>query len=294
MSFDATSLAPALLMTSASAPELLPAELAVLLDGAQAQQWHQQPLHPTQQNRMAQRLGQRMAESRLREAGMLTRRARRIARHTLAPGVQACVLYQGDGQRPSEPCWVVWADLAPGSQWQAPSPPQGQCSEWLVMAGAVQLHNSPVAGPPLTLTVRDYHRCGAGQPAPCWHSPGGARLFLRQSWVQADSDTAQLTLHDAQAGWQDFGPLIRRRVLWSGHGQAALLYHALPGAVVPRHRHGHDEECLMLSGELFLDDLLLCEGDYQLAPAGTGHQLTTTDTGVVIYAHGDLDLQFEP
>ena len=58
------------------------------------------------------------------------------------------------------------------------------------------------------------------------------------------------------------------------------------------HDHGHDEECLMLQGELFLDDVLLQEGDYQLAPAGTSHRITETDTGVVIYAHGDLDLRF--
>ena len=48
----------------------------------------------------------------------------------------------------------------------------------------------------------------------------------------------------------------------------------------------------MVQGELFLDDLLLQHGDWQLAPAGTGHHTTATDTGVVIYAHGDLDLQF--
>ena len=71
-----------------------------------------------------------------------------------------------------------------------------------------------------------------------------------------------------------------------------MLYLAQPGAQVPRHTHGHDEECLMVQGELFLDDLLLQPGDYQLAPAGTGHFITETDTGVVIYAHGDLDLQF--
>ena len=87
-------------------------------------------------------------------------------------------------------------------------------------------------------------------------------------------------------------PGIRRRVLWTAGGEAALLYRADPGARVPGHAHGHDEECLMVQGELFLDDVLLQPGDYQLAPAGTGHRVTETDTGVIIYAHGDLDLQF--
>lgn len=48
----------------------------------------------------------------------------------------------------------------------------------------------------------------------------------------------------------------------------------------------------MVQGELFLDDVLLREGDYQLAPAGTGHRVTEIDTGVVIFAHGDLGLKF--
>ena len=79
---------------------------------------------------------------------------------------------------------------------------------------------------------------------------------------------------DFMAGWPAFAPGIRRRVLWQRDGQAALLYHAQAGAQVPHHTHGHDEECLMVQGELFLDDVLLQPGDYQLAPAGTGHRIT--------------------
>jgi quercetin dioxygenase-like cupin family protein len=71
-----------------------------------------------------------------------------------------------------------------------------------------------------------------------------------------------------------------------------MLYWAQPGAQVPLHTHGHDEECLTLQGEIFLDDVLLQAGDYQLAPAGSRHRITETDAGAVIYAHGDLDLNF--
>jgi quercetin dioxygenase-like cupin family protein len=62
--------------------------------------------------------------------------------------------------------------------------------------------------------------------------------------------------------------------------------------VVPLHGHGHDEECLMVQGELFLDDVLLQPGDYQLAPAGSMHRVTETDRGAILFAHGDLELQF--
>ena len=73
---------------------------------------------------------------------------------------------------------------------------------------------------------------------------------------------------------------------------AAMLWLAEPGATVPHHHHGHDEECLMLRGDLFQDDYLLREGDYQLAPSGTAHETVSTDTGALIYAHGDLQMQF--
>ncbi len=48
----------------------------------------------------------------------------------------------------------------------------------------------------------------------------------------------------------------------------------------------------MAQARCVADDVLLQRGDYQLAPAGSGHRFTATDTGVVIYAHGDLDLSF--
>jgi len=69
-----------------------------------------------------------------------------------------------------------------------------------------------------------------------------------------------------------------------------MLYRAAPGAAVPRHGHRHDEECLMLEGELFLDDLLLRRGDYQIAPAGTAHGAVLAETDVLLFAHGDIEL----
>jgi hypothetical protein len=140
-----------------------------------------------------------------------------------------------------------------------------------------------------SLTLRDYRVVPPGGAADVLHSDTGALLFLRES---AGAACEPFTVRDDQAGWPDYAPGIRRRVLWQHAGQAALLYAAEPGASVPMQLHGHDEECLMVQGELFLDDVLLQAGDYQLAPAGTGHRVTETDTGVVIYAHGDLDLKF--
>ena len=245
------------------------------------------------------RLLGRAAASLRAEAGMVTVRRRRLPRQGLADGVVAQQLYAaapGQALRPGQPLRVRLIELADGAVLSpdllvpalidAQGQPQPCRCEWLVMSGNV------CCGDEL-LSARDYHLTPPGQALPGWRAQGQALLFLRESAVAAAAPAeAAFTLRDADAGWPDFAPGIQRRVLWQQGGQAALLYLAQAGAQVPMHSHGHDEECLMLQGELYLDDLLLLEGDYQLAPAGSGHRITATDTGVVIYAHGDLDLQF--
>ncbi len=242
-----------------------------------------------------QRLLQRAAASRKAEACMVTVRRRRAAPEAPAEGVRVHALYgAGTGAlRPGEPRRASLIELAAG----ATLTPEllgdtvasaGRRREWLVLEGTVERVE---AGEPV-LAVRDYHVTPAGQAGPRWQAQTATLLFLRESDAPAHTGEQPFTVRDREAGWPEFAPGIRRRVLWSQDGQAALLYRADPGAAVPQHTHGHDEECLMVEGELFLDDQLLQRGDYQLAPAGSGHRITATDTGVVIYAHGDLDLRF--
>lgn len=241
------------------------------------------------------RLLQRVAASLQAQAGMLTVRRRRAVREALGDGVRADTLYRAapGALRPGEPRRVRLIELAadvrlePGALGEADAL-RASHREWLVLAGRLRRLDAADAA----LTERDYHVTPAGHATPRWQAEAPTLLFLRESDQAARAGDAPLTVRDAQAGWPEFAPGIRRRVLWARDGQAALLYRADPGAAVPAHRHGHDEECLMVDGELFLDDTLLQRGDYQLAPAGSGHRITATDTGVVIYAHGDLDLRF--
>lgn len=242
-----------------------------------------------------QRLMQRLAASLQAEAGMVTARRRRARPELLAAGVQVQTLYRAAAGtlRPGEPRRARLIELAEG----APLRPEllgddaalrASHREWLVLDGRI----TRVAANEPALTARDYHVTPAGQATPQWRADARTLLFLRESDQPALAGDRPLTVRDAEAGWPNYAPGIRRRVLWARDGQAALLYRADAGAAVPQHTHGHDEECLMVEGELFLDDTLLQRGDYQLAPAGSGHRITATDTGVVIYAHGDLDLRF--
>ncbi|RZL35772.1 MAG: hypothetical protein EOP35_12425 [Rubrivivax sp.] len=231
--------------------------------------------------RLGERLGERLARSLQAEQGMVTVRRRRSQALPLADGAQQRELYRAAADRatrPGEPRAVSVIELAAGARLTLPA---AGMREFLVLHGRADVDGE-------TLGLRDFLLLPAGAE-PVISSEGGAHVFVRE----ADGPGAERTLvRDRDAGWPEFAPGIRRRVLWTGGGEAALLYRADPGASVPGHGHGHDEECLMVDGELFLDDVLLQQGDYQLAPAGTGHRITETDTGVIIYAHGDLDLQF--
>ncbi len=264
--------------TPESRPESPDDDMSPLLSEPFASAWAA-PAAPA--GRLGERLTGRLQQSLEAERGMVTVRRRRTTTEALAEGVHQRWLYrapQGRALRPGEPRAARVIELEPGASADLEV---AGASEFLVVRGSLEVGEE-------FLGLRDFLRLPAGS-TPRLSSEDGAHVFVRE----ADGPAGERALvRDADAGWPEFAPGIRRRVLWSGGGQAALLYRADPGASVPVHSHGHDEECLMVQGELFLDDLLLQTGDYQLAPAGTGHRITETDTGVILYAHGDLDLQF--
>lgn len=268
-------------------PDLVDRDIEPLFGEPFASAWLAEPAAAAEASgALRTRLLKRLRASRDASAAMVTSRLKRLATAPLAPGVVARTLYaaaHGRPLRPGEPLRTRLVELQPGSCWQGP---ESLCHrEWLVLRGAARIGAE-------RLQRRDYHVVPAGMACGEVATESGAWLFLRESELAAAPGDTPATVRDAEAAWPEYAPGLRRRVLWQREGQAALLYHAQPGAAVPQHTHGHDEECLMVQGELFLDDLLLQPGDYQLAPAGTGHRITETDTGVVIYAHGDLDLKF--
>lgn len=274
-------------------PTLSDSSFAPLLAEPFARAWRPPAEQLVSAQAVRGRLLSRLAASRTAEAAMFNVRRRRLASERLGDGVMAQTLYvaqAGQRQRPGEPQRARLIKLAAGARLTpdmlAPLAPfNASHREWLLMSGNARCSDE-------TLSMRDYHVTPAGHAAPTWSTPDGALLYLRESDLQASATDLPFTVRDNDAGWPAFAPGIQRRVLWQRDGQAAMLYFVQPGVQVPHHGHDHDEECLMLQGELFLDDRLLQSGDYQLAPAGTDHRITETDTGVVLYVHGDVDLQF--
>ncbi len=234
---------------------------------------------------LRERLLHRVTESARTSRQFITVRARVAAPQAVGEGVVAHSLYQASGAawRPGEPRCVRVVELSPGSCW-TPELHAGDQAEWLVLAGSVFLAGEP-------LVPLDYHWAPPGGPPPLLRAASAARVLLREAPASPQACVQHaFTQADAATPWDDFAPGIQRRVLWASGGEAALLYRASAGAQVPSHGHQRDEECLMVEGEVFLDDVLLRTGDYQLAPAGTAHAGVSTDIGGLIFAHGDLDL----
>ncbi len=228
-----------------------------------------------------ERLLARVARSAAAARRMHTRRHAGLAPATLAHGIVARELYRAarPALRPGEPLRSRLVEMAPGACWALAA--AGLQREWLVLQGEARVGTQLLQAQDFLLEP------GAAAPTPV-SSTGGALLLLREAPPQPGAQ-AQLQ-RAADAPWATYGPGIERRVMAQHDGLAAMLYRTAPGAAVPHHGHHHDEECLMLAGDLFLDEVLLRPLDYQLAPAGTEHGGVFTDTGVLLYAHGDIDL----
>lgn len=93
----------------------------------------------------------------------------------------------------------------------------------------------------------------------------------------------------ARRRWIANAPGVDVLPLWGSREITSMLVRFAPGAGVPDHHHAVNEDCLMLEGEMFLGDILLRPGDYQLAPAGGGHFGEMSDIGGTFYFHGAVD-----
>jgi anti-sigma factor ChrR (cupin superfamily) len=106
-------------------------------------------------------------------------------------------------------------------------------------------------------------------------------------WEQACASTAWVD--PGRRRWRESSAGVDVLPLRGDSDVVSMLVRFAAGASVPDHAHALDEDCLVLQGEMFLGDILLRTGDYQLAPAGGSHFGETSDVGVLFFFHGALD-----
>lgn len=236
---------------------------------------------------LRERLLGRAADSAARHQGLVTVRRRHVAPQALADGVHVRWLYQADpgrARRPGEPLRIALVELQPGARLAAGLGLAGRHSEWLVVGGSATIDG-------LALDTLDHHGQAAGAHEPVVASAGGAVLYLRDNGFEPSPAG---TSREREGRWEQFAPGMQRRMLWQAGGAAAFLARARTGATLPAHVHHRDEECLMIEGELFIGDILVRAGEFQLAPAGLHHGLVQAASDCVVYVRGDAEYDILP
>lgn len=193
---------------------------------------------------------------------------------------------------------VALIELADGAA--LPEAPQAVALEDLLTQGGLTDTRSGLELPTWS------HAVGLAAAQPALRSRGSATVYRRMLHVPAsDRPAAEAQWWQAHVGqpaggrrpggWRSPRAWIASRAgvmvlpLASHREVVSMLVRFEAGAGVPDHGHDIDEECLVLEGEMFLGDMLLRPGDYQLAPAGGTHFGETSDTGVLFFFHGALD-----
>lgn len=236
-----------------------------------------------------ERLAPRLAHSAKQARRHLTVRSADMPNEPGLTGVTMRTVYQisdASAPVPGAPTRIRLIDAPAGSQVVV-TIDADVASAWLVLEGQIDIGG-------VICTKYDYQERLAGERNVTLATLHGARVMLRESIpCPRQSSNASLvnTTRAGQLAWEVLADGVSRRLLAPPQGSAAAYFVQLAaGASAPAHRHGHAEECLVLEGEMYLDDILLFGGDFQLAHAGGQHTEASSDCGVLLLVHGDLDL----
>jgi anti-sigma factor ChrR (cupin superfamily) len=230
----------------------------------------------------------RVATSAQAHVQYLTLRRERSVWLPGGPGIEVCKLRSDDGFA------VELLRLASGVA--VPHLPEAAGQELLLLEGELIDPSDGRLWPPLSYAFMD------AEPGPAGPWAKGSALLYRRAmrggalgvpvlerewWSQPIQPEASRWA--APGTWTASSPGVEVMLLRSHRHVVSMLVRFAAGASVPDHSHALDEDCLVLEGEMFLGDILLRSGDYQLAPAGGGHFGETSDVGVLFFFHGALD-----
>ncbi|MBK7766299.1 MAG: cupin domain-containing protein [Sulfuritalea sp.] len=224
------------------------------------------------------RLMARVGESQRRHAGLVTVRAGDGAWRNIKAGVRAKTLREGPAGA------SVLIELAPGAA--LPVHRHRHLEEGIVLQGGLQLGD-------LELGPGDYHVSPAGSRHGRISSRQGGIAYLRgTSLGHAAAVLAELVgglvpgdgpaLHTVLAGdgvWETVADGAEQKLLWRDGNFVSRFIRLAPGTRLPPHAHDGEEECIMLAGEAFFGDILVRAGEFHLAPHGSVHLETFSETG---------------
>ena len=113
------------------------------------------------------------------------------------------------------------------------------------------------------------------------------RLFSR---LNAPAPEGTRTIRTDEKTWIRINPLIEIKVLRKDlkNNNQTSLWRLQPGAVIIGHSHTQEEECLVLSGEVYVGDHCVKQGDLHIASPGCTHAEISTKTGALFLVRGEI------
>jgi hypothetical protein len=246
------------------------------------------PIPPLRGTPLERELLERVRRSALAHRGLSTVRREDGRWTTVAPGLRRRALSAAGGMHVD----VVKADPHVSIPWSRDALAQ----ETLVVDGTLGVE--PDGAPPRLLNALD--QVVMGQDTAWRQTAGeeGATLYVRRRtlgleclpeaearWWAAAQDASAADAAPACA-WSAFMEGVEAAVLQAHGDVASMLVRIAAGAALPDHAHSLDEDCFMLAGDMFLGDILMRAGDYQLARAGGRHVGISSDMGGLFYFHG--------
>jgi quercetin dioxygenase-like cupin family protein len=235
---------------------------------------------PARDTALRGRLMARVARSAAANQAFVTTRRQDGNWQTLQAGIQQRLLHADEA---AQTYVLQWADEA-----ELDLPSQGLTHECLVLTGELTVGEGADAS---TLRAHDYLIHASGPLR--LRAKAGTSLYWRRIRSDVDAYGQAVASHLAQAdqlAWEPLRQGVEIKPLYAEGERVSMFVRFEPGATVPAHSHGHGEECLMVEGDLFLGDVLLCEGDFQFAPRDTGHhEGLHSDVGCLLYFHGAID-----
>ena len=119
-----------------------------------------------------------------------------------------------------------------------------------------------------------------------------SRLFERVAQFESLKPLADVRRYDDQ--WVHSGvPGVDLKTLFKDvkSGRTTMLIRMEPGAILPSHHHGDDEQCLVLQGDIRWGELVYEEGDFVVMAKETTHPRVHSVHGnllLIMAGHNEL------
>lgn len=113
------------------------------------------------------------------------------------------------------------------------------------------------------------------------------RRLLEAARQTADTAAHHLTIRAAAGQWLQVLPGVSMKMLREDATTRSYLLRLAAGASLPPHAHAHDEECMVLEGDVWLDGLHAGAGDFHLAHRGNPHGEVRTESGCLLFIRGE-------